>query len=107
MIDVRSSGRNIDIYLKSTHPFKEGDKLAGRYGNKNIVTKIIPDSDAPHLPDGAAVDIIVNPHGVPGRMNIGQILETAAGKIARKTGKPYFVENFTSTDAANDIKQEM
>ena len=107
VIDVRRSGRNIDIYLKSTHPFKEGDKLAGRYGNKNIVTKIIPDSDAPHLPNGSAVDIILNPHGVPGRMNIGQMLETAAGKIARKTGKPYFVENFSSTDAANDIKQEM
>lgn len=107
VIDVRRAGRNIDIYIKAEHPFKEGDKLTGRYGNKNIVTKIIPDSDAPHLPNGTPVDIIVNPHGVPGRMNIGQILETAAGKIASKTGKPYFIENFASTNASNDIKQEM
>jgi len=107
VINLVTTGRNIDIYLKSVHPFQEGDKLAGRYGNKNIVTKIIPDSDAPHRADGTAVDIILNPHGVPGRMNIGQILETAAGKIAKKTGKPYLVENFSSTDASNEIAAEM
>lgn len=107
IIDVVKAGRNIDIYLKSVHPFKEGDKLAGRYGNKNIVTKIIADEDAPHRSDGTPIDIMVNPHGVPGRMNIGQILETAAGKIAKKTGKPYLIENFSSTDAANEIKTEL
>ena len=71
------------------------------------MTKIIPDSDAPHREDGSTIDIMLNPHGVPGRMNIGQILETAAGKIAKKTGKPYFVENFASTDTANEVAAKL
>ena len=109
VIDVKRVGRNVDIYIKATHPFKEGDKLSGRYGNKNIVTKIIPDSYAPHRADGTAVEIMINPHGVPSRMNIGQILETAAGKIAEKTGKPYIVDNFENLeeDAANRVYAEM
>ena len=107
--DISVTGRNIDIYIKSTHPFKEGDKLSGRYGNKYIVTKIIPTSDAPHRPNNEAVDIMFSPHSVPSRMNIGQILETAAGKIAEKTGKPYIVNNFEKPDedVANRIYQEM
>ncbi len=107
--DVKVNGRNIDIYVKSTHPFKEGDKLSGRYGNKYIVTKIIPDSKAPHRKDGTAVDIMLNPHGVPGRMNVGQLLETAASKIAKKTGKPYIVNNFgdPNVDMSKKILDEM
>ncbi len=107
VIEVRSNGRNIDIYIKAVHPFKEGDKLSGRYGNKNIVTKIIPDSDAPHRPNGSPVDIIVNPHGIPGRMNIGQMLETAAGKLALHTGKPYFIENFSDGNASKKVMKEL
>ncbi|MBT7928568.1 hypothetical protein HN682_01435, partial [Candidatus Peregrinibacteria bacterium] len=107
VIDIRKNGRHIDIYLKASHPFKEGDKLSGRYGNKSIVTKIIPDSEAPHRPDGTAVDIMINPHGVPGRMNIGQILETAAGKIAKKTGKRYVVNSFSGEDNADKVLKEM
>ena len=102
--DVRVTGRNIDIYVKSRHPFKEGDKISGRQGNKYIVVKIIPDSNAPHRADGKPVDIMLNPHGVPGRMNLGQILETAAGKIAEKTGKPYIIDNFKDPDGDASIK---
>ncbi|MBC8409904.1 MAG: hypothetical protein H8E12_14450, partial [Rhodobacteraceae bacterium] len=107
VIDVRKNGRTIDIYLKAVHPFKEGDKLSGRYGNKNIVTKIIADSDAPQRADGSAIDIMVNPHGVPGRMNIGQILETAASKLAKKQGKPYLITNFESGDMAKKVLNEL
>jgi DNA-directed RNA polymerase subunit beta len=96
--DVKRVGRNVDIYIKAAHPFKEGDKLSGRYGNKYIVTKIIPDSEAPHRKNGDAVEIMLNPHGVPSRMNGGQLLETAAAKIALKTGKPYIVDNFADAD---------
>lgn len=107
--DVRKVGRNVDIYIKSVHPMKEGDKIAGRFGNKSIVTKIIPDSDAPHRLDGTPIDVMMSPEGVPGRMNIGQILETAAGKIADKTGKPYVVKNFDdpNSDMANKVYKEM
>ena len=103
--DVQVVGRNIDIYIKSVHPFKEGDKVSARYGNKSIVTKIIPDSEAPHRTDGTPVEVILNPHGVPSRMNLGQILETASSKIAKKTGKPFIIDNFEDPD--KDMSKEI
>ncbi len=66
-----------------------GDKMAGRHGNKGVVSKIVPVEDMPYLPDGTAVELILNPLGVPSRMNVGQILETHLGWAARKGG--YFV----------------
>lgn len=107
--DVRINGRNIDIYIKSAHPLKEGDKIVGRYGNKSIITKVIPDSDAPYRPNGEPIDLILSPEGVPGRMNIGQILETAAAKVANKTGKPYIVNNFEKPElnAAKEVYDEL
>lgn len=110
VVDVREVGRNIDIYIKATHPFKEGDKIAGRYGNKYIVTKLIPDAEAPHREDGQPIEVMLNAHGVPGRMNVGQLLETAAGKIAEKTGKTYIIDNFAHTkekDASKRLLNEM
>src|SRR6201998_4919146 len=67
--------------------FAEGDKLAGRHGNKGVTSKILPVEDMPFLADGTPVDIVLNPLGVPGRMNVGQILETHLGWVA-KTGWP-------------------
>jgi len=64
----------------------EGDKMAGRHGNKGIVSKIVPVEDMPFLPDGTPIDVILNPLGVPGRMNIGQILETHLGWAAHRLG---------------------
>jgi DNA-directed RNA polymerase subunit beta len=63
-----------------------GDKMAGRHGNKGVVAKIVPEEDLPHLPDGTPVEIILNPLGVPSRMNVGQILETHLGWAAKKLG---------------------
>src|SRR5262249_47586471 len=60
----------------------EGDKMAGRHGNKGVISKIVPEEDMPFLPDGTPVDIVLNPLGVPSRMNIGQILETHLGLIS-------------------------
>jgi DNA-directed RNA polymerase subunit beta len=64
-----------------------GDKMAGRHGNKGIVSKVVPVEDMPHLADGTPVDIVLNPLGVPSRMNIGQILETHLGMAARTLGE--------------------
>jgi DNA-directed RNA polymerase subunit beta len=64
----------------------EGDKMAGRHGNKGVIARILPVEDMPHLPDGTPVDIILNPIGVPSRMNIGQVLETHLGWAARRLG---------------------
>ena len=63
----------------------DGDKLAGRHGNKGVISKILPVEDMPFLEDGTPVDIVLNPLGVPGRMNVGQVLETHLGWVA-KTG---------------------
>ena len=77
---------------------------SSRYGDKHIIGKIIPDDEAPHRPNGEPVDIMVNPQGVQGRMNMGQLLDTAAGKIAKEEGKPYEVLNFDNPDG-DDAKE--
>ncbi|PJF23980.1 MAG: DNA-directed RNA polymerase subunit beta, partial [Phototrophicales bacterium] len=64
----------------------QGDKMAGRHGNKGVISKVVPIEDMPYLEDGTPVDIILNPLGVPGRMNIGQILETHLGWAADRLG---------------------
>lgn len=75
----------VRVYVAQKRKISDGDKLAGRHGNKGVIGKILPIEDMPFLPDGTPVDIILNTHGVPRRMNIGQILETHLGWIA-KTG---------------------
>ena len=75
----------VRVYVAQKRKIQDGDKLAGRHGNKGVIGKILPVEDMPFLPDGTPVDIILNPHGVPRRMNIGQILETHLGWVA-KTG---------------------
>ncbi|MGV9712182.1 DNA-directed RNA polymerase subunit beta [Gordonia sp. NPDC003424] len=73
----------VRVYVAQKRKIQDGDKLAGRHGNKGVIGKILPAEDMPFLPDGTPVDIILNTHGVPRRMNIGQILETHLGWIAK------------------------
>lgn len=101
------SGGKIVIHVKHSSPMVVGDKIAGRHGNKSIVSRIIPDDEAPHTQDGQRIDLIMSPNGVPGRMNVGQLLETAAGKIAKKTGKKFIVDNFSGENYLEKIKQEL
>jgi len=75
----------VRVYVAQKRKIQDGDKLAGRHGNKGVIGKILPAEDMPFLPDGTPVDIILNTHGVPRRMNLGQILEVHLGWIA-KTG---------------------
>ena len=70
------------VYVATKRKIAEGDKLAGRHGNKGVISKIVPEEDMPFLEDGTPVDVILNPLGVPSRMNIGQILETHLGWVA-------------------------
>ena len=70
------------MFVAKKRKIAEGDKLAGRHGNKGVISKIVPEADMPHLEDGTPVDVILNPLGVPSRMNIGQILETHLGWVA-------------------------
>ncbi len=73
----------VRVYVAQKRKIQDGDKLAGRHGNKGVIGKILPQEDMPFLPDGTPVDIILNTHGVPRRMNIGQILETHLGWIGK------------------------
>lgn len=108
VVAVHKSKDGISVHVKTIEPMQVGDKLAGRYGNKGIVCLILPDKEMPHSKDGHPTEVLLNPSGVPGRMNIGQVLETAAGKIAQKTGKPYIVKNFEpSVDFLDRIKKEL
>jgi DNA-directed RNA polymerase subunit beta' len=104
---VKKMGRSVNIWIVVDHPMVVGDKISGRYGNKGIITKIIPDSDAPHNKDGKRVDLIMSPAGVPGRINPSQLLETAAGKWAEKTGNNYIVKNFSGEDSLSDITNKL
>jgi DNA-directed RNA polymerase subunit beta len=76
----------VKVYLAEKRKIAVGDKMAGRHGNKGIIARIVPEEDMPFLPDGEAVDIVLNPLGVPSRMNVGQILETHLGWCARILG---------------------
>ncbi len=74
------------VYVAKKRKLAVGDKMAGRHGNKGVVAKIVPKEDMPFLPDGTPIDIILNPLGVPSRMNLGQLYETALGWVAKKLG---------------------
>jgi DNA-directed RNA polymerase subunit beta len=73
----------VRVYIVQKRKISEGDKMAGRHGNKGVISKILPEEDMPYLPDGTPVDIMLNPLGVPSRMNIGQVLELHLGMAAR------------------------
>src|SRR5204863_4010645 len=78
--------RRVDVLLCQQRKISGGDKMAGRHGNKGVVSRVLPEEDMPFLPDGTPVDIILNPIGVPSRMNVGQILETHLGWAAQALG---------------------
>lgn len=86
----------IKVYTISKRNLKEGDKMAGRHGNKGVVARILPEEDMPYLKDGTALDICLNPLGVPSRMNIGQIMETMLGMAGAKLGEMYQTPVFQS-----------
>ncbi len=76
----------VRVYIVQKRKISEGDKMAGRHGNKGVISKILPEEDMPYLPDGTPIDIMLNPLGVPSRMNIGQVLELHLGMAARYLG---------------------
>ncbi|MBN9614480.1 MAG: DNA-directed RNA polymerase subunit beta [Acidobacteriales bacterium] len=77
----------VKVYIAMKRRLSVGDKMAGRHGNKGVVSRILPEEDMPYLPDGTPVEIVLNPLGVPSRMNVGQILETHLGWAAHELGK--------------------
>jgi len=86
----------VKVYVAAKRKISVGDKLSGRHGNKGVISKILPEQDMPFLPDGTPIDIVLNPLGVPSRMNLGQILETSLGWICEKLNKKVAVPIFQS-----------
>ena len=78
--------RVVRVWIAQTRKITEGDKMAGRHGNKGVIAKVLPQEDMPFLPDGTPLDIVLNPIGVPSRMNLGQVLETHLGWAAQRLG---------------------
>ncbi len=79
--------RMVKVYVATKRKLSVGDKMAGRHGNKGVVSRILPEEDMPYFEDGTPVDIVLNPLGVPSRMNVGQVLETHLGLAAKKLGE--------------------
>jgi len=94
VIDVVQTPKGASVVVKASIPMKVGDKLSGRYGDKGIISHVIPDDQMPTDQDGKAYDLLLNPLGVISRTNPAQIVEAALGKIAAKRGEPFKVPDF-------------
>ena len=101
--------RQVKVYVASKRILQVGDKMAGRHGNKGVVSKIVQEADMPFLPNGESIEMILNPLGVPSRMNLGQVLETHLGYAAKKAGiyvkSPVF-EGFPESHIWEMMKQQ-
>jgi DNA-directed RNA polymerase beta subunit len=104
--DILPNGvaKMVKVYIANKRKIKVGDKMAGRHGNKGIVSIIVPTEDMPYMEDGKTVDIVLNPLGVPSRMNIGQILEVHLGLVGKKLGEQ--IENILK-EKQNDMMDKL
>jgi DNA-directed RNA polymerase subunit beta len=96
----------VRVYIARKRKLQIGDKMAGRHGNKGVVAKVVPVEDMPYLPDGTPVDIVLNPLGVPSRMNLGQILETSLGWAAKLLGCIYISPVFNGA-TESEVREEL
>ena len=105
--DVLPSGviKMVKVYIAMKRHISVGDKVAGRHGNKGVVSAIVPREDMPYLDDGTPVDIILNPLGIPSRMNVGQILETILGLAGKELGNK--VQKLLETDGYEAVKKHL
>jgi DNA-directed RNA polymerase subunit beta' len=103
--NVARRGKEISVYIRATKPFEVGDKLSGRFGNKGIVTKIVPDEEMLRTEDGKIIDLVIDPNGIPTRLNPSQLLETAAAKAAQKAGETYKSDAFTDGNYLDIIQK--
>ena len=85
-LSARRKSAVVRCYIAQKRKISVGDKMAGRHGNKGVVSRILPEEDMPFFPDGTPLDIVLNPLGVPSRMNIGQVLEVHLGYAAKALG---------------------
>ncbi len=105
VIDAEQSPGKVFVSVKTEEKMHVGDKLSARDGAKGVVTKIVPTDMMPRRADGKPIDIIMDPHGLPSRMNVGQDYEAILGKIAEKKGEPITITNFNNENTYDMIKQ--
>ncbi len=106
--DVKKHGNSVVVNIKTEESLKVADKISGLHGNKHIISAIIPDEEMPYNPEtGERIEMTMNPIGVSNRINTSQLLESAAGKIAKKTGKQFVIRNFTDQDNSEKIMEEL
>jgi DNA-directed RNA polymerase subunit beta len=98
--------KQVKVYIAMKRKLSVGDKMAGRHGNKGVIARIVPEEDMPYLPDGTPVEIVLNPLGVPSRMNVGQILETHLGWAAKALGVSFATPVFDGA-TEKDIKEQL
>ena len=91
----------VKVYIAMKRKLSVGDKMAGRHGNKGVIARILPEEDMPYMPDGTPVEVVLNPLGVPSRMNVGQILETHLGWAAKEIG--YKIRGLFSTESRAEL----
>lgn len=103
--DVVKTPDGVKVLIRDEEPMQIGDKMVNRHGAKGIVSAIIPDKEMPMTKDGKHLDVIISPSAMPGRINPSQILETAAGKVAEKRGKPLKIDNFAGYNSVKEIKR--
>lgn len=105
---VQKHGNQVVVNVKTKEPLKEADKISGLHGNKHIISKIVPDEEMPYNPaTGERIDLTMSPLGVSNRINTSQLLESAAGKIGKKTGKQYPIKNFDRIDNSRKIMEDL
>lgn len=101
----------VRVYVAQLRKVSIGDKMAGRHGNKGVISTILPEADMPFLPDGTPVDVVLNPLGVPSRMNVGQLFETLLGMAAKVLGQSYevqlFDEIFEELASVNKVSEKL
>jgi DNA-directed RNA polymerase beta subunit len=105
--DVIKTNKGYKVLVKTEEPARVGDKISGLHGNKGIIAEIIPDNMAPRTKDNKAIDLILNPHGVISRINVGQIYESAAGKLAKAKGSAYKFTNFDHINHRDKISGDL
>lgn len=107
VVDVARVGNKVRMTVKTEEPIQVGDKLSGRYGNKGVVSKIIPAEQMVQDEEGRPIDVILSSASVVSRINPSQVLETALAKIAEKTGKPIKVESFSGKNNVEWVKEQL
>ncbi len=98
--------KSVKVYVAMKRKLQAGDKMAGRHGNKGVISEIMPEEDMPYLPDGTPVEIVLNPLGVPSRMNVGQVLETHLGWAAQALGMHFATPVFDGAHES-EIKEKL